>query len=184
MLSGAASVWQDDSSLFADDITLSDAQKMVTAVQNVRAVMAPDKTAKPAERGASVVTAKRLVYHETERSGRFDGGVTVTRGAGWRATGGESTAWLGKDRGVDCMEISGDVDLADRSVGRTGKAEKAVDYPKQGKTLLWGNPARVTSATGNQAAGAILTIFDRGDRVEITAPEGGKTETIHRTEKN
>jgi lipopolysaccharide export system protein LptA len=183
-LSGSASVWQDDSSLFADDITLSDAQKTVTAVQNVRAVMAPDKTAKSGERGASVVTAKRLVYHENERSGRFDGGVTVTRGAGWRASGGESTAWLGKDRGIDCMEISGDVDLADRSVGRTAKAEKAVDYPKQGKTLLWGSPARVTSATGNQAAGAILTIFDRGDRVEITAPEGGKTETIHRTEKN
>ena len=183
-LSGSASVWQGDSSLFADDITLSDAQKTVTAVQNVRAVMAPDRTAKPAERGASVVTARRLVYRENERSGRFDGGVTVTRGAGWRASGGESTAWLGKDRGVDCMEISGDVDLADRSVGRTAKAEKAVDYPKQGKTLLWGSPARVTSATGNQAAGAILTIFDRGDRVEITAPEGGKTETIHRTEKD
>jgi lipopolysaccharide export system protein LptA len=183
-LSGSASVWQDDSSLFADDIMLSDAQKTVTAVQNVRAIMAPDRTAKPAERGASVVTAKRLVYHETEKSGRFDGGVTVTRGAGWRATGGESTAWLGKDRGVDCMEISGDVDLADRAAGRTAKAEKAVDYPKQGKTLLWGSPARVTSATGNQAAGAILTMFDRGDRVEITAPEGGKTETIHRTEKN
>ncbi|MGE5414331.1 MAG: LPS export ABC transporter periplasmic protein LptC [Syntrophomonadaceae bacterium] len=183
-LSGSASVWQDDSSLFADDITLSDAQKTVTAVQNVRAVMAPDRTAKPADRHASVVTSRRLVYHETDRSGRFDGGVTVTRGAAWRATGGESTAWLGKDRGVDCMEISGQVDLADRSVGRTAKAEKAVDYPKQGKTLLWGSPARVTSATGNQAAGAILTIYDRGDRVEITAPEGGKTETIHRTEKD
>ena len=133
---------------------------------------------------ASVVSARRLVYRETDRSGRFDGGVSVTRGAGWRATGGESTAWLGKDRGVDCMEISGDVDLADRAAGRTGKAEKAVDYPNQGKTLLWGSPARVTSAGGNQVAGAVLTIFDRGGRVEITAPEGGKTETIHRTEKN
>ena len=110
--------------------------------------------------------------------------MTVTRGAGWRATGGESTAWLGKDRGVDCMEISGDVDLADRVAGRTARAEKAVDYPKQGKTLLWGAPARVTDASGNQVAGAILTIFDRGRSVEITAPEGGKTETIHRIEKN
>src|SRR5262249_13603397 len=48
-LSGSASLWQDDSSLFADDITLSDVEKTVTAVQNVRAVLAPDKaTAKPA----------------------------------------------------------------------------------------------------------------------------------------
>ena len=130
------------------------------------------------------MTARRLLYRDTERSGRFEGGVTVTRGAGWRATGGESTAWIGKDRGVDCMEISGDVDLADHAAGRTAKAEKAVDYPKQGKTVLWGAPARVTDAGGSQVAGAILTIFDRGRSVEITAPEGGKTETIHRTEKN
>jgi lipopolysaccharide export system protein LptA len=183
-LSGSASLWQDDSSLFADDITLSDAEKTVNAVQNVRAVLAPDRTGKSTERAASTVTARRLLYRDTERSGRFEGGVTVTRGAGWRATGGESTAWIGKDHGVDCMEISGDVDLTDHAAGRTAKAEKAVDYPKQGKTVLWGAPARVTDAGGNQVAGAVLTIFDRGRSVEITAPEGGKTETIHRTEKN
>jgi lipopolysaccharide export system protein LptA len=184
ILSGGASVWQDDSSLFADDITLSDAEKSVTAVQNVRAVLAPDRASKPGERAASVVTSRRLLYRETERSGRFEGGVAVTRGAGWRATGGESTAWLGKERGIDCIEISGDVDLADRTVGRTATAEKVVDYPKQGKSVLWGSPARVTDTGGNRVAGAVLTIFDRGGSVEITAPEGGKTETIHRTEKD
>ena len=42
-LSGAASLWQDNSSLFADDITLSDAEKTVNAVQTVRAVLAPDR---------------------------------------------------------------------------------------------------------------------------------------------
>ncbi len=195
-LSGSASLWQEDSSLFADDITLADAEKTVTAVQNVRAVLAPEKRTKAAEKAsapktappdksASVVTSKKLVYHDTDRSGRFEGGVVVTRGAGWRATGGESTAWLGKDQGLDCMEISGDVDLADHTVGRTATAEKVVDYPKQGKTVLWGAPARVVEASGNQVAGAVLTIFDRGGSVEITAPEGGKTETIHRTtEKN
>jgi lipopolysaccharide export system protein LptA len=183
-LSGAASLWQDDSSLFAESITLSDVDKTVNAVQSVRAVLAPSRGSKGTEREASTVSARRLLYRDTDRSGRFEGGVTVTRGAGWRATGGESTAWLGKDRGVDCMEISGDVDLADRAAGRTARAEKAVDYPKQGKTLLWGTPARVIDASGNQVAGAILTIFDRGRSVEITAPEGGKTETIHRTEKN
>jgi lipopolysaccharide export system protein LptA len=197
VLSGSASLWQDDSSLFADDITLSDTEKTVTAVQNVRAVLAPQRTAKPAgkaaparatpadDKGASVVTSKRMLYRDNDRSGRFEGGVVVTRGAGWRATGGESTAWLDADQGLDCMEISGNVDLADRTVGRTARAEKVVDYPKQGKSVLWGDPARVVDAAGNQVAGAVLTIHDQGGSVEITAPEGGKTETIHRTtEKN
>jgi len=193
VLSGAASLWQDDSSLFADDITLSDAEKTVTAVQNVRAVLAPDRTARPAVKpvsakgsatpppGASVVTSKKMLYRDGDRSGRFEGGVVVTRGAAWRATGGESTAWLDPDQGLDCMEISGNVDLADHTVGRTARAEKVVDYPKQGKSVLWGDPARVTDAGGNQVAGAVLTIHDQGGSVEITAPEGGKTETIHRT---
>jgi LPS export ABC transporter protein LptC len=193
-LSGSASLWQDESSLFADDITLSDVAKTVTAVQNVRAVLAPDKTPpkpaekaskkSPSEHAASVVTSKRMLYKDSDRSGRFEGGVVVTRGTGWRATGGESTAWLNQNQGLDCMEISGDVDLADHMAGRTAKAEKVVDYPKLGKSILWGAPARVTEATGNQVAGAVLTIFDQGGRVEVTAPEGGKTETIHRTEKN
>ena len=189
-LSGSASLWQDTSSLFADDISLSDTEKSVTAVHNVRAVMsAPkdkDRSANPQDKAASIVLAKRMVYRETDRSARFEGGVTVTRG-GWHATGGESTAWLtkdAKDSGVDCVEISGDVHMVDRTVGRSATAEKALDYPKQGKTVLWGSPARVIDATGNQVAGAILTITDRGRSVEITAPEGGKTETIHRTQKD
>lgn len=189
-LSGSASLWQDTSSLFADDITLSDAEKSVTAVRNVRAVMSTpkdkDHAASPQDRAASIVLAKRMVYRETDRSARFEGGVTVTRG-GWHATGGESTAWLTKDSkesAVECVEISGDVHMVDRTIGRSATAEKALDYPKQGKTVLWGSPARVIDSTGNQVAGAILTITDRGRSVEITAPEGGKTETIHRTQKD
>jgi LPS export ABC transporter protein LptC len=199
-ISGSASLWQDKSSLFADDITLSDADKTVTAVQNVRAVLSPSKppgerdaprpTPGPEEKqdkSASVILAKRMVYRDTDKSARFEGGVTMTRG-GMHASGGESTAWLSKDNdedhGVDCVEITGDVKMVDRVLGRSASADKALDYPKLGKTVLWGSPARVVESTGNQIAGAVLTITDRGRSVEITAPEGGKTETIHRTEKD
>jgi lipopolysaccharide export system protein LptA len=184
-LSGGASVWQEDSSLFADDITLSDADRTLGAAGNVRAVMAP---APPAAGGgearpASVITAKRLSYRDADRSARFEGGVAVARG-GWRASGGESTAWLDEDGQVESVEISGNVKMSDRAAGRSGVADKALDSPKLGRTVLWGAPARVTDAGGNQVAGAILTIVDRGRSVEITAPEGGKTETIHRTRKD
>ncbi|MFY9551009.1 MAG: LptA/OstA family protein, partial [Thermoanaerobaculia bacterium] len=184
-LSGSASLWQENSSLFADEIQLSDAEKTVTAAGSVRAVMTParDKSAKPEEREASVITAKRLLYRDSDRSARFEGGVSMIRG-GWRSSGGESTAWLNKEGAVESVEISGDVRMSDRTTGRSGEAEKALDYPKQGKTILWGSPARVTDAGGNRVAGAILTIVDRGGSVEITAPEGGKTETIHRTQKD
>ena len=181
-LTGKASLWQDDSSLFADAITLSDIEKTVVAVQNVRAVLAPSADrGKPAEqRGASVVTSRRMRYRDSDRSASFENGVAVTRG-GWSASGGEATAWLDEKGDVVSTEITGDVKMTDRTVGRTGEAEKALDYPKEGKTVLWGSPARVTDSGGNRVAGAVLTIVDRGRTVQITAPEGGKTETIHRT---
>ncbi|HSB36872.1 MAG TPA: LptA/OstA family protein, partial [Thermoanaerobaculia bacterium] len=184
-LTGSASLWQENSSLFADEIRLSDSEKTVTAVGSVRAVMTPARNegARAGEREVSVVNAKRLLYRDADRSARFEGGVSVARG-GWRASGAESTARLDRDGGVESVEISGDVRMSDRATGRSGEAQKALDDPRQGKTVLWGSPARVTDASGNRVAGAILTILERGRSVEITAPEGGKTETIHRTQKN
>jgi lipopolysaccharide export system protein LptA len=184
-LSGRASLWQDDSSLFADDITLSDADRTLHATGGVRAVMAPAaaKTPGTEARPASIITAPRLHYRDEDRTAHFEGGVSVTRG-GWRASGGESTAWLDKEGQVDSVEISGQVKMSDRTTGRSATADKALDTPRQTKTILWGSPARVTDAGGNQVAGAVLTITDRGRSVEITAPEGGKTETIHRTQKD
>jgi LPS export ABC transporter protein LptC len=184
-LSGGATLWQDDSSLFADDISMSDVDRTVRATGSVRTVMAPApaKTAGAEPQPASVITSKRLLYRDSDRSARFEGGVALTRG-GWRASGAESTAWLDKDGQVESVEISGQVQMSDRSTGRSATAEKALDSPKAGKTVLWGSPARVTDSGGNQVAGAILTIADRGRSVEVTAPEGGKTETIHRTQKN
>jgi LPS export ABC transporter protein LptC len=186
-LTGSASLWQDDSSLFADEIMLLDTERTVRATGNVRTVMAPapaaGKTADAVARPSSVITAKRLLYRDSDRSARFEGGVAITRG-GWRASGGESTAWLDKEGQVESVEISGEVKMSDRTSGRSGTADKALDSPKLGRTVLWGSPARVTDAGGNQAAGAVLTIADRGRSVEITAPEGGKTETIHRTQND
>jgi LPS export ABC transporter protein LptC len=183
-LAGSASIWQEDSSLLADDIALSDAERTVRASGGVRTVMAPAAAkGQAAARPASVITARRLTYRDEDRTARFEGGVSVTRG-GWRASGADSTAWLDKEGQVESVEISGDVKMSDRETGRSGSAQKALDSPHTGKTVLWGAPARVTDAGGNQVAGAILTIVDRGRSVEITAPEGGKTETIHRTQKD
>jgi lipopolysaccharide export system protein LptA len=111
---------------------------------------------------------------------RFDGDVIVTSGA-WRASSTSATAWLGRDRKLDRVELTGTVSLQDSQEGRSGKAEKATDWPRDGKTVLEGHPAVVVDREGNRVAGATLTISNRGGSVEITAPEGGRTETIHKT---
>jgi len=189
-LSGGASLWQESSSLFGDDITLNDVEKSAVAVGHVRAVLASATVsggtppAKGKDEGPAVLAARRLIYRESESTATFEDGVTVTRGS-WRATGSRGVAIFGKDRKIDRVELSGGgVTLADRSTGRTATADRVEDFPRDGKTVLYGNPARVIDAEGNRVAGSTLTITGRGKNVEVTAPEGGRTETIHKTKAN
>ena len=181
-LSGGATLWQGSSSLSGNDITLNEAERTVAAVGDVKAVLAPSVTepspgAPARSEKPSVVSARRMIYREREGIATFDGGVSVTRDA-LRATAERATAFLAPDRKLDRVELSGSVKLADMAAGRTGEADRVTDYPRQGKTVLIGSPARVWDAEGNKVAGAELTITERGRRVEVTAPEGGKTETI------
>ncbi len=184
-LSGGATLWQGASSLFGDDVTLNDSERTLVAVGHTRTVIAPEpgsatRGGGPPAREPSVVTARRVLYREAEGTAVFEGDVTVNRGP-WRATAQKATAFFGAERKIERVEMTGDVSLADASAGRTGKADRALDWPQTEKTVLEGKPAWVTDAQGNRVSGASLTITDGGRTVEITAPEGGRTETIHKT---
>ena len=200
-LSGAASLWQEASSLAADDITINDAERTLVATGNVRVVMPPpstsaahaataDKSAAPTPTKAELTgnlcrdrPAARSTARRPPRPG-FDGGVVFTRGA-WRASAAAGTVFLDKERKIEHVELSGDVAFRDAAAGRSGQGDRALDYPAEGRTVLEGKPARVTDANGgNRVAGATLTITERGRRVEVTAPEGGKTETFHKTKRD
>ncbi len=181
-LSGGATLWQDASSLFGNDITVNDAERTLVAVGSTRTVLSssPDPASREADRAPSVVTARRVIYREALASALFEGGVTLTRGA-WRASAEKATVFLGSDRKIERIEMSGGVSMNDSAAGRTGQADRAADFPREEKTVLEGSPAQVFDAEGNKVSGATLTILGRGRSVEVTAPEGGKTETIHRT---
>jgi lipopolysaccharide export system protein LptA len=182
-LSGRASLWQDQSSIFGDDITINDRERTLVAVGNVRAVLVPTSEApRRDDRAPSVVHARRLVYREAASEAVFDGGVRLARG-GFGASAEKATALFGQNRRIEKIDLAGSVALADQTAGRTGRAEHAVDWPAQEKTVLEGSPAWVVDGEGNRVAGAVLTITGRGRSVEITAPVGGKTETVHKTKR-
>lgn len=183
-LSGGAMLWQDASSLSGDDITLNDAERTLVAVGHSRTVFTgkSDASSREADRRPSVITARRVIYRETTGTALFEGNVAVTRGP-WHASAESATAYMDRDNRIERVEMSRDVKLADSSTGRSAGAARALDWPKQDRTLLEGSPAWVTDAEGNRVAGAALTITDRGRSVQVTAPEGGKTETIHKTRK-
>ncbi|HEY7863200.1 MAG TPA: LptA/OstA family protein, partial [Thermoanaerobaculia bacterium] len=186
ILSGHASLWQDESSVSAENITVNDTERTLVAVGAARAVLpVSSESTPPAGRPRSpavrsVATAPRLSWSEAKSEARLEEGVTVERGT-QRASARTATAHLGADRRLDRVDMEGDVRLSDSATGRSARAEKATDFPKEGKTVLEGNPAVAEDAEGNKVAGATLTITGRGRSVEVTAPSGGTTETVHKT---
>jgi LPS export ABC transporter protein LptC len=196
-LSGAASLWQEGSSVSADDITLNDAERTLVAVGNARAVLPPSSPGAPpptraaptknpaasAKVESTVVTSQSLHYKDAASQVTFEKDVVMTRGL-FRASAADGAAWFDAEHKVERVELTGSVSLDDAAAGRKGQADHAVDSPKLDRTVLEGNPAVVTDAEGNRVAGATLTITERGRRVEVTAPEGGKTVTVHKTRPN
>ncbi|HEX7252680.1 MAG TPA: LPS export ABC transporter periplasmic protein LptC, partial [Thermoanaerobaculia bacterium] len=182
-LAGGATLWQDASSLSGDDITLNDQERSVIAVGNTRTVIVSrGQAGKKPDAEPSVVVARRASYREGDSAAQFDGAVGLARGT-LRASANKAVCVFGKDHEIERVDLNGDVSLSDPAFGRSGRAEHAIDYPREGRTILEGSPAWVNDA-GNRVAGAVLTITERGRRVEVTAPEGGKTETIHRTSQS
>ncbi len=180
-LSGGATLWQGGSSLFGDDITLNEAERTVVAVGHVRALLVPEpEPSRKEEQVPSVVTSRRMIYRDASHTALFEDDVAVTRGT-WRAAADRGTAYLAEDQKIERVELAGGVTFSDTASGRSGRAERATDYPREGKTILEGKPASVSDRDGSRVTGATLTIRDRGRTVEVVPPEGGKTETIYRT---
>lgn len=194
-LSGSASLWQEGSSVSADDITLNDVERSLSAVGNARAVLPPSSEPPPTKAAAAkssataakaestVVTSRSLHYKDAASQVTFEKDVVMTRGL-FRASAADGAAWFDAEHKVERVELTGSVSLDDAAAGRKGQADHAVDSPKLDRTVLEGKPAVVTDAEGNRVAGATLTITERGRRVEVTAPEGGKTVTVHKTRPN
>jgi lipopolysaccharide export system protein LptA len=191
-LSGGASLWQEESSISANNITINDRERTLVAVGGARAVLpvsssgsatrtAPGATPAPPVR--TVASASRIAWSESANEIRLEESVSVERGT-QRATAKRGLAEIGADRRLDRVELEGDVHLTDPAAGRTARGQKAIDYPREGKTVLEGSPATAEDAQGNKVAGATLTITERGRRVEVTAPAGGTTETVHKTRRD
>jgi lipopolysaccharide export system protein LptA len=194
VLSGGATLWQGESSLSGQDVTLNDVERTLVAVGQTRTLLASRREVTKQRSGSkekerdgttdrepTLVTARRVIYRESEGRAVFDEAVAIVQGPR-RATADRATALLGANRQVERVELLGSVSLTDSLAGRTGAADRAIDLPREERTILEGSPAWVKDAQGNRVEGATLTIRDRGHTVEVTAPPGGKTQTIHRTQ--
>jgi lipopolysaccharide export system protein LptA len=197
---GSARLWQDANVIEAPRIEFQKEQRTVIATsdraQNVSTVLMSVNSAGKAT--AMNVTAVRLVYRDSERRARYDGGVTV-RSADMTVTANQMDVFLTASTGVnavptasvqrpDSMPARLDKIVATGSVvitepTRRGTGEQLTYTASDDKFVLTGGPPSIFDAEQGKITGVSLTLFRHDDRVVVEGNGSSPAVTHTRMER-
>jgi len=206
---GHARLWQGESVLDADQITVWRDEKKMQAAGNVVAVFAQTSgpALRPAARPASSpsqpalwrVQAPSLTFWNEQGKARLEGGVIATSQQAAlesrtldvylsSASAPESSGPpAGKSRAAPAGgQLNRAVALGSvvvRQGDRRGTADRAEYTSADEKFVLSGGQPTLTDASGNTTSGHSLTFFVANDTILIDSQEGSRTLTKHRVEK-
>jgi lipopolysaccharide export system protein LptA/lipopolysaccharide export system protein LptC len=200
--SGHARLWQGESVLECDRITLWRDEKKMQATGNVVAVF--PQTSGPGLKPASEtkgpssafwqIHAPELTYWNDQNKARLEGGVKADSGRaslesrtldvyfGAQASPSSTTAKSPTGGGQLRLAVAqGNVVV--RQGDRRGTADHAEYTVADGKFVLSGGQPTITDAFGNTTTGRSLTFFVANDTILIDSREGSRSLTRHRVEK-
>jgi lipopolysaccharide export system protein LptA len=196
LYSGHARLWQDESVLESDQITIWRDEKKMQATGNVVAVFPQTsgpslKPASPAKGSALWhLRAPELTYWNDQSKARLEGGVKATSEQAsvqsraldvYLGTGSPSSASPVRAGQLRLAVAQGNVVVEEGD--RRGTADKAEYLAADGKFILSGGPPIITDAAGNTTSGRSLTFFLANDTILVDSQEGSRTLTRHRVEK-
>lgn len=206
--SGHARLWQGESVLDADQITLWRDEKKMQATGNVVAVFPQTSgpTLKPvsqpigksaASAGASGpslwhVKAPTLTYWNDQNKARLEGGVTATSEQGsiesrtldvYLGPTPANGLRSGAETGGQLSRVVGQGGVVVSQSDRHGSAEQAEYTSADQKFVLSGGEPTLTDGSGNTTTGRSLTFFVASDTILIDSQAGSRTLTKHRVEK-
>ena len=206
---GRARLWQGESVLDADQITLWRDDKKMQATGHVVAVFPQTSgpTLKPVSQSSSMaaapgptlwqVRAPSLTYWNDQNKGRLEGGVTVSSQQGSLESRSldvylNPTASNPPPR-KGPVQRSGSAGQLTRAVAQgnvvvrqgdsRGTADQAEYIAADQKFVLSGGQPTLIDASGNTTTGRSLTFFVASDTILIDSQEGSRTLTRHRVEK-
>lgn len=198
--SGSARLWQGDSVLEADQISISRDQKTFRAIGNVTTAfvqtsgpgLLPASDSKKSGPTLWKAYAPELVYAGDESQAHLAGGVRIVSGdvslaaktldldlSASKPAGTASVSPLGAQ--LTRAVAHGDVVVHQGAIRAT--ADDAVYTASDEKFVLSGGKPTVTDASGNLASGRSLTFFIPNDTILIDSQEGSRTLTKYRVEK-
>ncbi len=174
---GGARLWQGDTAIQGDEITLDDATGNLTAHGKVRSTFmleqADAKTSKR-ERVASIASANDLVYEEAARR------ATYTKNARLSGEQGDLRAdtielYL-RPSGNELDRVEGYEKVNLRSDDRQATGDRLTYYAADEKYVMSGKPVRIT-AECRETSGRTLTFFRSVDTISVEGDEEKRTQT-------
>ena len=200
--SGHARLWQGESVLECDRITLWRDEKKMQATGNVVAVFPQTSgpSLKPASqtRGSSSalwqIHAPELTYWNDQNKARLEGGVKADSGQAslesrtldvyFGAQPPPSSTTTKSPTGGGQLSLAvAQGNVVVRQADRRGTADHAEYTVADGKFVLSGGEPTITDASGNTTTGRSLTFFVANDTILIDSREGSRSLTRHRVEK-
>ncbi len=195
--SGGARLWQGSSIVQAPVIEFNrQARKVVARAAALDSSSAVTTTFVQQDGGGKVtpvtVRSGLLTYLDSDRKGRFEGGVVV-RGADTTVTADKVDAYL-QPRGqsppqrgqpgpsqIEKIVADGHVNIQEPNRRATG--EKLVYTAAEGKFVLTGGPPSIFDAERGKITGGSLTFYNRDDRVVVESSNSSPTVTQTRIAK-
>lgn len=175
---GKARLWQGDTVIQADRITLDEASGDLSASGNVvtTLALAPDPGAPPAaaKGGPTILRAATFTYRDEARRAVYETKAQMNGDQGDLRAEHIELRLKADENALDRLDARGDVDV--RLDDRQASGATLVYRPDAGRYEIAGTPGRFVDAC-NESAGRTLTFFRSSDRVIIDGNEEVRTES-------
>jgi lipopolysaccharide export system protein LptA len=174
---GSSRLWQGDTAIQGDQISLDDGTGNLTAHGKVRSTFMleqADTKTKKTERVATIASADDLVYEEATRR------ATYTKSARLSGEQGDLRAdkielYL-KASGNELDKVEGYEKVSLRSDSRQSTGDRLTYFAADEKYVMSGKPVRIT-AECRETSGKTLTFFRSVDTITVDGDEEKRTQT-------
>jgi len=166
--SGNVRAWQENNTIFANELQVQGTGQVITARTNVRTTLynAGSEARKIPVRSQS----DQLMARRNERKIELLGAVKL-EDESRTITSEKATLFFDAGRKIERIEAEEKVVLVEKAVNRTGKGDKVVYNVKQKMAYMNGAPATAVDPQGSVSGQQIVFDLSR-NRVQVASPSG------------
>lgn len=168
VFTGNVRAWQDQNTLFAQELQVQGAGDSMTARGNVRTILYNTSAAAAPSKTPVLSTSDQLAARKSDRRIDLTGNVQINDDQR-NMTSERASFFFDNGRKIDRIESEQKVVFTEKATGRKGSGDKAVYLVPKKLVYLTGSPATATGPNGSITGQQILFDLNR-NKVEVLNP--------------